>query len=114
MKKEIIYRIEALFLVVAPYEIIITRPCTDVPGKFIAESTFGRKFDMNRLCELVKSIDGAKCSESLGVAKFDYKDRTFILYKSGRIDLRKVKDAEDADIAMQEIEAMFSDALEQR
>jgi ArsR family metal-binding transcriptional regulator len=96
---------------VAPYEIIITRPCTDVPGKFIAESTFGRKFDMDRLCELVKSIEGAKCSESLGVAKFDYKDRTFILYKSGRIDLRKVKDMEDADAAMREIEAMFSGAF---
>jgi len=104
---------EALFLVVAPYDIVITRPCTDTPGRFIAESSFGRKFDMDRLCALVKAIDGAKCSESLGVAKLDYKDRTFILYRSGRIDLRKVKDPKDAEAAMREIEAMFRGAFEQ-
>jgi len=97
---------------VAPYNIVITRPCTDVPGRFIAESTFGRKLNMDKLCALVKSIDGAKCSESLGVAKFDYKDRTLILYRSGRVDLRKVADAEDADATMRELESIFHDAFE--
>jgi len=103
---------ETLFFVVASYDIVITRPCTDAPGKFIAESSFGHKFDMGRLCNLVKSIEGAKCSESLGVAKFDYEDRTYILYRSGRIDLRKVRDAADAAEAMKEIEARLRDAFE--
>jgi ArsR family metal-binding transcriptional regulator len=97
---------------VADYEVIITRPCTDAPGRFIAESSFGRKFNMGRLCELVKRVDGAKCSESLGVARFDYRDKTLIVYRSGRIDLRKVKDAEEAREAMAELEALLYGAFE--
>jgi ArsR family metal-binding transcriptional regulator len=99
---------------VAVYEVVITKPCTDAPGRFIAESTFGRKFNMGKLCELVKSVDGAKCSESLGVARFDFKDKTLILYRSGRIDLRKVKDAEEARATMVELEALLRSAFEPR
>ncbi len=95
------------------YEIVITKPCTDAPGRFIAESAFGRKLNMGRLCAMVKKIDGAKCSESLGVAKFDFNGLTLILYRSGRIDLRKVADARDADAAMRELEALLKDAFEQ-
>jgi ArsR family metal-binding transcriptional regulator len=94
------------------YDIVITKPCTDAPGRFIAESSFGHKFSMDRLCSLIKAIEGAKCSESLGVAKFDFKDRTLILYRSGRIDLRKIKDADDARAAMEELEAMLRAAFE--
>lgn len=75
------------------YDIVITRPCTDAPDRFIAEYSFGHRFNVDRL---VKAIDGARCSESLGVAKFDYDDKTVILYRGGRIDLRKIKDVEDA------------------
>jgi ArsR family metal-binding transcriptional regulator len=94
------------------YEIVITKPCTDAPGRFIAESTFGSKFNMGRLCAIVKTVDGAKCSESLGVAKLDFKDKTLILYRSGRIDLRKVKDADEARATMAELEVLLSKAFE--
>lgn len=94
------------------YQIVITKPCTDAPKKFIAESAFGRKFRMDRLCSLVKSIDGSKCSESLGVAKFEFKDKTLILYRSGRVDLRKITDKEEAQATMDELAAMFKDAFE--
>ncbi len=94
------------------YDIVITRPCTDAPGRFIAESSFGRKFDMGRLCAAVKAIDGSKCSESLGVAKFDYRDRTLILYRSGRIDLRKVADEADARTVMEDLEKMLAPAFD--
>ncbi len=93
------------------YDIVITRPCTDAPGRFIAESTFGRKFDMGRLCAAVKAVDGSKCSESLGVAKFDYKDHTLILYRSGRIDLRKIAGEADARAIMAELEKMLGPAF---
>lgn len=99
-------------MTVSGYEVVITKPCTDAPGRFIAESTFGRKFNMGRLCELVKSVDGAKCSESLGVARFDFKDKTLIVYRSGRIDLRKVKDAEEARATMAELKALLRRAFE--
>lgn len=98
----------------AEYEVVITRPCTDAPGRFIAESRFGRKFHMGKLCELVKPIDGAKCSESLGVARLDFKDKTLILYRSGRIDMRKVVDLEDANAIMKEIEVLLDEAFEKR
>ena len=96
------------------YEIVITRPCTDTPGRFIAESSFGRKFDMGKLCALVKAIEGAKCSESLGVARFDYKGRTLILYGNGRVDRRKIADEADAQAAMAELETMLESAFVRR
>jgi len=113
-----IYNRRRFFNSLVAYEIVITRPCTDTPGRFIAESAFGRKFNMGRLCALVKAIDGAKdftdvkCSENLGVARLDFKDKTLILYKSGRIDLRKVADEADARATMAELEARFSAAFE--
>lgn len=94
------------------FKIVITKPCTDAPGRFIAESSFGREFNMGKLCAVIRLIDGAKCSESLGVAKLDYQDRTVILYRSGRIDLRKIRDEGDARAAMGELEAMLRDAFE--
>lgn len=95
------------------YQITITRPCTDAPGRFIAESSFGRKFVMNVVCHKVMDIQGAKCSESLGVAKFDYRSWTFILYSSGRVDIRKVENEDDARKAMSEVEGLFADAFAQ-
>jgi len=94
------------------YEVVITKPCTDAPGRFIAESRFGRKFNMGRLCVIVKTFDGAKCSESLGIAKFDHGDNSVILYRSGRVDLRKVRDAGEARATMAELEALLSEAFE--
>lgn len=94
------------------YTIVITKPCTDAPGRFIAESAFGRRFDMARLCAYVRSVAGGKCSESLGVARFDFKDKTLILYKSGRIDLRKVAGEDDARAAMDELVAALAGAFE--
>jgi len=97
---------------VSPYQIIITKPCTDAPKKYIAESSFGRKFSMERLCGLLKSVEGAKCSESLGVARFDFKEKTLILYRSGRVDLRKIADKNEAQATMDELEAMLMEAFE--
>ncbi|MGA9140320.1 MAG: hypothetical protein WBZ29_08855 [Methanocella sp.] len=95
------------------YSIVITRPCTDAPNRYIAESSFGRGLDMEAACTLAKSISGSKCSESLGVARFDYRDWTIILYRSGRVDLRKVRDEADARAAMAELERMFAGAFEE-
>jgi ArsR family metal-binding transcriptional regulator len=97
---------------VAPYNIVITKPCTDAPKKYIAESSFGRKFRMDMLCGLLKNVDGAKCSESLGVAKFDFKEKTLIIYRSGRVDLRKIADREEAQATMDELAAMLKEAFE--
>ena len=94
------------------YSVVITRPCVDTPDRFIAESSLGRKLNMQATCATVRDIPGAKCSESLGVAKFDYKDWTIILYRSGRVDLRKIRDEADALTAMGEMEQMLAGAFE--
>ena len=93
------------------FQIVITRPCVDTPGRFIAESSFGRRLDMGAACAKAKGIPGAKCSESLGVAKLDYGDWTVILYRSGRVDLRKVRDEADARKAMGELERWLEGAF---
>jgi ArsR family metal-binding transcriptional regulator len=94
------------------YPVVITRPCVDTPNRFIAESSFGRKLNMPATCATVRDIPDAKCSESLGVAKFDYKDWTIILYRSGRVDLRKIRDEADARAAMDELKRMLAGAFE--
>jgi ArsR family metal-binding transcriptional regulator len=94
------------------YPVVITRPCVDTPNRFIAESSFGRMLNMPAICTAVREIPGAKCSESLGVAKFDYKDWTIILYRSGRVDLRKIRDEADVRTAMSELERMLAGAFE--
>ena len=94
------------------YQIVITRPCTDAPNRFIAESSFGRRLNMPATCSAVKNIPGARCSESLGVARFDHRDWTIILYRSGRVDLRKVRDEADARAALGDLERMLAGAFE--
>jgi ArsR family metal-binding transcriptional regulator len=94
------------------YQIAITRPCKDAPGRYTAESSYGRRLNMPALCALVKSYPEAKCSESLGVAKFDYGEHSIILYRSGRIDLRRVRDADHARTVMEEIERIIQGAFE--
>ncbi|HEY3274023.1 MAG TPA: hypothetical protein VGJ92_09685 [Methanocella sp.] len=94
------------------YQIAITRPCRDAPGRFTAESSYGRRLDMAAICAATRSFPEAKCSESLGVAKFDYGEHTVILYRSGRIDLRRVKDTADALAVMVELEQAIRGAFE--
>ncbi len=95
------------------YQIAITRPCKDAPGRYTAESSYGRRLNMPAICELVRGFPGAKCSDSLGVARFDYGEHTVILYRSGRIDLRRVRDAEHAGEVMRELEQVIRGAFEQ-
>ncbi len=94
------------------YQIPITRPCKDAPGRYTAESSYGCRLNMPALCALVRGYPGAKCSESLGVAKFDYGEHSIILYRSGRIDLRRVRDADHARTVMGEIEQVIRGAFE--
>jgi ArsR family metal-binding transcriptional regulator len=94
------------------YKIAITRPCRDAPGRFTAESSYGRRLAMATVCAIVKGFPEAKCSESLGVAKFDYGEHTIILYRSGRIDLRRVKDVAHAQAVMAELEQVVREAFE--
>lgn len=99
------------------YEIKLARPCVDDPGKYIAESQYRREFSMEDLCTILQNkkergvVDDLKCSARLGVAKFEFEEKTVMLYRSGRIDIRKTTDVEDAKILMEKVEEMVKKAF---
>ncbi|ADI74659.1 conserved hypothetical protein [Methanohalobium evestigatum Z-7303] len=96
------------------YSIDLTQPCVDDPSKYIAQSRFVKKISMDILCQILQqylnfgSISQLSCSEKLGVARFDFMDKTIILYKSGKIDVRRTSGVEDARNTMKNVEDMIS------
>ncbi|MFP4654650.1 MAG: hypothetical protein ACLFMM_03070 [Methanohalobium sp.] len=99
------------------YNITLFQPCVDDPNKYIAQSRFGRTISMNVLCRILQNnlrfglIVQLSCSEKLGVARFDFMDKTIILYKSGKIDIRKSSGEEDARNTMEHVETMVVDSF---
>lgn len=95
------------------YNISLARPCTDDSDKYIAESSFSRPFSMKKLCQLLKKrVANLKCAEDLGVAKFEIDGKTVMIYRNGRIDMRSVKDAADAETIMEKTERLVAPAHE--
>ena len=99
------------------YEIQLARPCVDEPGKYIAESQYSNSFLMDALCSILQTnlekgnIFELKCSERLGVARFEMDGKTILLYRIGRIDIRKTTDIANAGIVMEKIENMVKSAF---
>ena len=99
------------------YVIQLARPCVDEPGKYIAESQYPNGFMMDVLCTILQNkvletnILGLKCSERLGVARFELGGNTILLYRNGRIDIRRAADVADARLVMEKIKRMVKDAF---
>ncbi|MCL7410310.1 MAG: hypothetical protein P1P69_07965 [Methanosarcinaceae archaeon] len=99
------------------YAIQLARPCVDEPGKYIAESQYPKGFLMDVLCSILQNnvletkILELKCSERLGVARFELGGNTILLYRNGRIDIRRAADVADARLVMEKIEKMVKDAF---
>ncbi len=99
------------------YEIRLARPCVDEPGKYIAESQYSNSFLMDALCNILQSnlekgnILKLKCSERLGVARFELDGKTILLYRTGRIDIRRTTDIANAGLVMEKIEKMVKSAF---
>lgn len=95
------------------YNIDLTRPCVDDPNKYIAQSSFRRTLSMIVLCQILQEnlisglIAQLSCSKKLGVARFDFKDKTIIIYESGKIDIRRSYGVEDARDTMKEVQSMI-------
>jgi len=89
---------------------VYLRPCVTEAGKISAETHLtprGRKpvdstsefFDSARLCWAVggsQVFNRVKCSEKLGIAKLEINGKTIVVSKSGRINIRRADDEEDA------------------
>ena len=96
--------------------ILLTRPCKDTDEKVMAEMRVFNGieagtpmnfavFDPNTLCDLLEcysnQFDFVKCSRDLGYARADLDDRSITILQDGRINMRRITNAE-------EVSAFFS------
>ncbi|MCX9082978.1 MAG: hypothetical protein OIN83_12370 [Candidatus Methanoperedens sp.] len=94
-------------------DIRLSRPCVDDPTRFIAECHLGKRLVMEKLCDILREIGAKdlKCSLNLGVARFELEEKSVMVYQSGRVDIRKIRNTEEARIFLEKIFSMVSEAL---
>lgn len=68
---------------------------------------------MEKLCDILQEIGAKelKCSTNLGVARFELEGKNVMLYRSGRVDIRKIRNTEEARIFLEKIFSIVSEAL---
>jgi|SRR3970040_1710192 len=94
-------------------DIRLSRPCVEDPSRYIAECHLGKRLVMEKLCELLRNVGAKelKCSIKLGVARFELEGRSVMLYQSGRVDIRRIQNTDEARDVLDEIRAMVKDAF---
>jgi len=94
-------------------DIRLSRPCVEDPSRYIAECHLGKRLVMEKLCELLRNVGAKelKCSIKLGVARFLLEGRSVMLYQSGRVDIRRIQNTDEARDVLEEIRAMVKDAF---
>ncbi len=94
-------------------DIRLSRPCIEDPSRYIAECHLGKKLVMEKLCDVLRNAGAKelKCSIRLGVARFELEGRSVMLYQSGRVDIRRIRDTDEARDVLEEIRAMVKDAF---
>lgn len=94
-------------------DVRLSRPCVDDPTRYIAECHLGKRLVMEKLCDILRQIGAKdlKCSLNLGVARFELEEKSVMLYQSGRVDIRKIRNTEEARIFLEKIFSMVREAL---
>ena len=94
-------------------DIRLSRPCVDDPKRYIAECHFGKRVVIEKLCDILNGVGakGLKCSVKLGVARFELEDRSVMIYSSGRVDIRKILNTDEAIDVMEKITDLVKEAL---
>lgn len=94
-------------------DIRLSRPCIEDPSRYIAECHLGKRLIMEKLCDVLRQIGvrELKCSLKLGVARFELDDRSVMLYQSGRVDIRRIRDTDEAQDVLEQIMSMVEDAF---
>jgi len=94
-------------------EIRLSRPCVDDPTRYIAECHFGKRVVIEKLCDILRNFGakGLKCSVKLGVARFELDEKSVMIYGSGRVDIRKIRNTDEARAMMGKITEMAKEAL---
>jgi len=94
-------------------DIRLSRPCVDDPTRYIAECHFGKRVVIEKLCDILSGVGakGLKCSVKLGVARFELEDRSVMIYSSGRVDIRKILNTDEARAVMEKITDLIKEAF---
>lgn len=94
-------------------DIRLSRPCIEDPTRYIAECHLGKRLDIEKLCEILRTIKAKdlKCSVRLGVARFEMEGRSVMVYQSGRVDIRRIRSTDEARDAMEKIMNIVKGAL---
>ncbi len=94
-------------------EIRLSRPCVEDPSMYIAECHLGKRLVMEKLCDILREIFAKelKCSIKLGVARFELEGRSVMLYQSGRVDIRRIRNTAEAQNVMELVMSMVKDAF---
>ncbi len=94
-------------------DIRLSRPCIEDPTRYIAECHLGKRVDIGKLCDILHGTGAKdlKCSVRLGVARFELEGRSVMIYQSGRVDIRKIRNTGEAKGVMEQITEMVKDAL---
>jgi ArsR family metal-binding transcriptional regulator len=94
-------------------DIRLSRPCVDDPTRYIAECHFGKRVVIEKLCDILSSVGakGLKCSVKLGVARFELDERSVMIYGSGRVDIRKIRNKDEAIAMMGKINDIVKEAF---
>ncbi len=68
---------------------------------------------MEKLCDVLRNIGvkELKCSIRLGVARFELEGRSVMLYQSGRVDIRRIQNTDEARDILEQIISMVKDAF---
>lgn len=69
--------------------------------------------NIGKLCDILRQTGAKelKCSVRLGVVRFELEGRSVMLYQSGRVDIRKIKNSREAAKVMEQIIYIIKDAL---
>lgn len=102
-----------LSAVKSPMDIKLSRPCIEDRTLYIAECHLGKKLIMEKLCDVLQhaKVRELKCSKKLGVARFELEGRNVMLYRSGRVDIRRIRDTGEARDVMEQIITVVKDAF---
>ena len=94
-------------------DIRLSRPCIEDPTRYIAECHLEKKVDIGKLCDILRRIGTKelKCSVRLGVARFELEGRSVMIYQSGRVDIRRIRNTDEAREVMEQIMDMAKDTL---
>lgn len=94
-------------------DIRLSRPCIEDPSRYIAECNFGKRLIMEKLCDVLhrEGVKELKCSVRLGVARFELEGRSVMLYQSGRVDIRRIQNTDEAEIVLDQIASLIREAF---